>query len=161
MFANNTTKKSILLRRKSISVDLKSLRNIMDKWYIYFNIGLVVLLVWFLVTKALPREKSDIQKVDKHYQRIKQNPQCLDYLQTVNAIPTWRFSLLNSAIFTTIELILYIVAGGTFDKPLHFLMFWILYLLNFLFIYKMIATRSWHYMCSDGCVRDLDSNEVQ
>ncbi len=132
----------------------------MEKWYLYFNIALVILLGWFLLRDALPREKEDILKVDKHYQRIKHNPECLNYLQIVNAIPTWRFSLINAAIFTALQVILYIVAGGNFDKPIHFLTFWLLYILNFLFLYKIIATRSWHYMCSDGCVLDLDSKET-
>ena len=128
----------------------------MEQWYIYFNIVLVVLLVWFLLKVVIPREKTDIEKIDKHYQRIKSNPACLNYLQTINAIPTWRFSLINAAIFTFLQILLYIIAGGRFDKPINFLMFWLLYILNFLFLYKVIATRSWHYMCSDGCVLDLD-----
>jgi len=128
----------------------------MEMWYIYFNVVLVVLLGYFLLQDALPREKSDIKKIDKHYQRIKHNQECLNYLQTISAIPTWRFSLINAAIFTALQIILYIVAGGQFNQPKHFLAFWLLYILNTFFIYKVIATRSWHYMCSDGCVLDLD-----
>ena len=128
----------------------------MNKWYIYFNIILVFLLALFIFKQVLPRERKDIAKIDKHYQRVKHNSECLRYLQTINAIPTWRFSLINAAIFTILQLILYILAGGPFDKPINYFMFWILYIINFLFLYKIIATRSWHYMCSDGCLLDLD-----
>lgn len=128
----------------------------MKNWYIYFNLLLIILLVLFLVFHAIPREKVDIEKIDKHYQRIKHNDQCLNYLQTINAIPTWRYSLIYGALFTAIQVSLYIVAGGKFNKKKYFLGVWVLYMLNFLYLYKMVANRSWHYVCSDGCLLELD-----
>ena len=126
----------------------------MEKWYIYFNIIGFAVIIWFLLAYVWPHEKTDVKKINNYFYQIKHNKDCLNYLQTVTAMPTWRISLLSAAIFTLIELVLYIVAGVRFDQPIHYLAFWILYILNFLFLYKSISTILWHYVCSDGCSQD-------
>lgn len=124
--------------------------------YMIFNILLFVFVVIFMYRYLIPREQVDVKKIDIQYQKIKNNDACLNYLQTLNAIPTWRFSLIYAFGFTILELVFYLLAGGTFDTPTKIFAFWFLYMLNTIFLYKILSTRTWHYMCSDGCLRRWD-----
>ena len=126
----------------------------MEKWYLYFNLFLLIVIIILIYRVLYPSELTDIKKIDRQYQKIKNNEECLNYLQTLNNVPLWRYAILFGTIITAIEIIFYILGGGPINKQKHFLMFWVLYMLNVFFLYKVIANRNWHYMCSDGCLKD-------
>ena len=124
---------------------------VMKTWYIYFNIAMVLLLLWLIKVHVWPNEYADATMLNRQFSEIKKNQECIQYLQNIAVTPTWRFSLISSLLFTMIEAILYVLAGGTFTEPMHFFTFWILLILNWLFMYKSLATRNWHYNCDHGC----------
>ena len=124
----------------------------MEKWYIYFNIILIVLFIVAIKVQIYPNEYSDAMQLNNQFEHIKHNKECINYLQNVSATPIWRFSILAAVLFTLLQLVLYILAGGEFTEKKHYFVFWILLILNWLFMYKALSTRSWHYTCNHGCM---------
>lgn len=130
----------------------------MQRWYVFLNIALLSLLIWFLVAHVFPNEYSDATQLNKQFARVKHNTECINYLQNVAVTPTWRFALISSFFFTLLLLMFYILAGGVFTEPKHYFAFWFLLILNWLFMYKSLATRMWHYTCDHGCSATFKEN---
>lgn len=123
----------------------------MNRYYILFNVFLVALLLYAIKVQVYPEEHKDVTSLNKKFGELKGNTQCIDYLQNVAVTPTWRFALLSSIIFTMFQLALFLIAGGSLNTPRTVFIFWLLLLLNWLFMYKSLETRLWHYLCNHGC----------
>lgn len=122
----------------------------MHPLYITVNIIFVLFVLWSIyVTKD--EEKRDVELLNSYYDDIeKNNKKCLDYLQTITQIPTWRFSIYYSAFYTSILFALYYLSGSEISEKICF-GFWILFFFNAFFMYKFIAIRDFHYICRNGC----------
>jgi hypothetical protein len=105
-------------------------------------------------------EYHDALKLNRKFKNIENNAQCMDYLRLISAIPTWRFSLMSSLAYTLLLVVIYVISGGKFNKQEHFLAFWLLFIFNFFFIYKSLATRAWHYICNHGCSINWENKDI-
>ena len=126
----------------------------MKRLYIFVNLTLLLIIGGLFYYVVLPGETSDVEQINKKYREMKDNDRCIEYLKQVSSLPTWRFSLVHSAGFTLLLLFLYIISGYPFDKPIYFASFWVLFILNAVFIYKTLATWNYHYMCQDNCLKN-------
>ena len=132
----------------------------MQQWYLYFNLLLVVALILTIWMYIFPMEYHDALKLNREYKEIETDAKCIDYLRLISVTPTWRFSIMSSLGYTLLLVVIYIIAGGKFNTPIHFLVFWLLFIFNFFFMYKSLATRSWHYTCNHGCSTNWDSRNL-
>lgn len=125
-----------------------------------YNIALGIIVLLILLKVFLPYEKSGMLGLNKNFQEIKNNQQCLSFLQKVTIIPIWRFALLSSAIFTVIITIIVCIAGYCPSQPIHYLGIWAFFLLLFVFSYQIISFRNYHYICEDNCLGERMSSSL-
>ena len=116
---------------------------------IYLNVFLLVVLCYYIYVIS-KKERDDVVMLNNKFLELRDNRQCLDYLQLITTIPFWRFCVFSSAGYTMLLFLLYTVSGFPITN---IVMggFWLLFLLNATFLYKMLATRDFHYICKNSC----------
>ena len=121
-----------------------------SQWFIVLNIALLIGVA--IGIKSISKQEAiDVYAINKKFVDISGNKQCIDYLQTVTSIPYWRFSMFTGAGYTMLLFLIYLLSGMPITKNTFF-GFWLLFLLNCVFVYKMIATRDFHYICKNNCI---------
>ena len=129
----------------------------MDNYYILLNLALFAVLLWG-ISKASEEERKDVLLLNKKFEDISDNKQCLDYLQLVATIPTWRFAIFSSTGYTLLLFLLYVLSGNPVTTTVMFVT-WGLWVMNTIFIYKTVATRDFHYMCKNNCQPEWKHSE--
>ena len=124
--------------------------------YILMKKNIIILFIIFIlvVCSLYNLEKNDVLASNKYYNYIKKNNECLEYLQTINQIPTWRLSFMCALFITFLNsfIIVFVLCNKKLSPNSSFwLIITFMVLINFIGIYKLLGHWNWHYMCDWGC----------
>ena len=114
------------------------------------DITVLLVIVLIVVASLFGLEKNDISASNRYYHHIKENAECLEYLRTVNQIPTWRLSLITALIVTFFNsfMISFVIKNKKLSSTESFwLVVGFMIMVNFIAIYKLLGHWNWHYMC--------------
>ena len=109
------------------------------------TIAIIIGLIFFL-NAILRVENKDIKFLEKHFNKIKKNKSCINYLRRISSIPVWRLSIVFSLLLTILASIIFLLIN---PYPFSFFLlgyFIILFLISFIIIYKLLGHFQWHYI---------------
>ena len=106
----------------------------------------------------IKQEWDDVKALNKSFEKIQAtNPKCVDYLQAVTSIPSWRESVLwgfSTITFIFAFLTIVISVPGISKISVLCIGYWFSLIIVIAVLYKMLNHHAWHYTCNNGCSKD-------
>jgi len=113
--------------------------------FLHFILFLIIIAIYFRYIRKF--EIKDSRYLDKIRTTALSDKKtdCSRFIDYLTSMPTWRFSILSSLLYTSMLFIFFYLIGYEMDRKM-IGMFWILLIGNVIFVQKLLDYRNFHYI---------------